>query len=151
MLCVADSNSFSETEKTKTENDDGLSKTDSAIEPNADANAKQSKFSIEECLKYAELCKADGDAIQNTKALAIKLHKTGEADAFIFNTLFPKEAALAAAENFGEPVKFTDEPCRVCFGAKMANTDGKGARRCVHCKDERGKATGKEPEGENEQ
>ncbi len=82
--------------------------------------------------------------------MANHLFKTGEADAFILATLYPVRAEEAEAKSFGEPIQFTGEPCRVCFGAKMSDADGKGFRACVHCKNERGKSTGKEPEGEND-
>ncbi len=146
-VSVSNLNSFSESrpEQEKTKDESSLLNGDSLTK----AFKQQSKFSVEECLKYVQLCKTDGDQIQNANALAMKLFKTGQADALIFNKLFPKEAELAAAESYGAPIKFTDEPCAVCFGAKMANVDGKGNRRCVHCKDERGKSTGKNPEGVN--
>ena len=99
-------------------------------------------------MKYVELCKLDGESIQSPRALANHLHKTGEADSLIFCKLFPKEAEQFAAQKFGKPIKFLDEPCVVCFGAKLADTDGKGARACRHCVNERGRATGKEPKGE---
>lgn len=117
----------------------------------SNGNAKHSQFTIEECLRYAEVCQAKGDAIQNPKALASNLFKTGDADAFILATLYPERAAEAERETFGKPTIFTDEPCAVCFGAKMEVVKDKGARPCQHCKDERGKSTGLEPEGENEQ
>jgi hypothetical protein len=110
-------------------------------------NGHLSAFTIEECLAYVEKEIADGAQIQNAKALASKLFKTGEADSFIKARLYPEQFA---AEVFGEPVRFSDEPCRVCFGAKMSNVDGKGYRACEHCKNERGKSTGFEPEGETD-
>ena len=112
---------------------------------------KQSMYSIEECLKYVEVCQTSGEKIQSPKALANHLHKSGEADSFIMKTLYPKDAEVLARETFGEPIEFVDEPCFICFGAKMADLDGKGFRACERCKDERGKSTGKEPQGENEQ
>ncbi len=64
--------------------------------------------------------------------------------------LYPAKQEAIDREQFGESIKFLDEPCRVCFGAKMADADGKGFRACVHCKNERGKSTGFEREGESE-
>lgn len=113
--------------------------------------ANKSQFTIEECLKYVELCQSKGDDIKNAKALAMNLFKTGEADAFILSTLYPQQQEEIDRETYGEPRQFSaDEPCRVCFGAKMANPDGKGFRKCEHCLDEKGKATGWNPLGENE-
>ena len=108
---------------------------------------KQSMYSIEECLKYVEFCQTKGEKIQSPKALANHLSKSGEADSFIMQTLYPKDAEAIALETFGEPFEFINEPCTVCFGAKMADVDGKGFRACVNCINERGQATGKEPEG----
>jgi len=62
--------------------------------------------------------------------------------------LYPEKAIEAERETFGEPIIFSDDPCVACFGAKMADADGKGFRACEHCKNERGKSTGLEPEGE---
>ncbi|MBA2736224.1 MAG: hypothetical protein H0U50_05470 [Pyrinomonadaceae bacterium] len=115
----------------------------------SNGNQKHSQFSIEECLRYVEKCKISGDAIQNPKALASHLFKSGEADAFIMATLYPAQAMEEEAKQFGEPIQFHDKPCGVCFGAKMADADGKGYRACEHCRNERGKSTGLEPEGEN--
>lgn len=115
-----------------------------------DSNGHLSQFTIEECLRYVEKCQSKGDAIKNPKALATNLYQTGTADSFILSTLYPERAAEAEREVYGEPVQFTDEPCRVCFGAKMSDADGKGFRKCVHCQNERGKSTGFEPKGGND-
>ena len=104
--------------------------------------------SIEKCLKYVEVCISKGDKIDNPRALANHLFKTGESDAFILATLFPEKQEELDRETYGEPRQFSDEPCKVCYGAKMADPDGKGYRKCDHCRDEKGKATGLEP-GEN--
>lgn len=106
----------------------------------------KSQFSIAECLKYVEICKSKGDAIKSTKALANHLFKTGEADAFILATLYPEKLAEIDRETYGEPRQFTDEPCTVCYGAKMAEMiKGSGFAKCPHCQNEKGKATGFEP------
>jgi len=139
-VCVDDSNSFQNESENQSEN--GLinksSPELSLVIP------KHSQFSIEECLRYVEACQAKGEQVQSPKALASKLSKTGEADSFIRATLYPEQFN---AETFGVPIQFTDEPCAVCFGAKMADADGKGFRACEHCRNERGKSTGLEPEG----
>ena len=159
-MCVDDFNSFSEEGESGNRSEEVLLKEDSAsssdtakiFEIQKDGNAgHQSKFSIEECKRYVDAEIKDGASITNANALAMKLMKTGEADALIFNKLFPKEAAQFAAQNFGAPVKFSDEPCSACFGAKMADADGKGFRPCERCKNERGKSTGHEPEGETDE
>jgi len=140
-VSVDDSNSFQNQSENQSEN--GLLKLVDSPEK-SNGNSKHSQFSIEECLRYVEVCQSKGEQVQSPKALASKLFKTGEADPFIKATLYPEQFA---AESFGAPIKFLDEPCSVCFGSKMADTDGKGFRACRHCANERGKSTGKEPEG----
>ena len=103
-----------------------------------------SRFTLEDCLKYAK----QSDGVKNPNALANSLYQTGNADAFIMAMLYPLEAQAEEAKIYGEPICFTNEPCAVCFGAKMADVDGKGYRKCVHCRDERGKSNGFEPKGE---
>ncbi len=68
----------------------------------------------------------------------------------ILATLYPEKREEAEREIYGEPRKFTDEQCAVCYGSKMEVVEGKGARPCLNCKNERGTSTGKLPEGENE-
>jgi hypothetical protein len=92
-------------------------------------------------LKYVEICKAEGDRVESVSGLANYLWKTGNADSFIEIKLYPERLE----KDYGEAREFSDEPCKVCFGAKMANTDGKGYRRCKHCRNEKGQATGYEP------
>lgn len=134
--------------QTESENQSSLLKIVPATRQNG--NSKNSQFTIEECLKYVEVCQSKGEAVQSPKALANHLHKTGEADALVMATLYPERAEAEEARAFGEPVQFTDEPCRVCFGAKMADAGGKGFRACEHCRNERGKQTGLEPKGETD-
>ncbi len=138
---------FENISQTESENQNGLLK----IVPTtngANGNSKHSQFTIEECLRYVEACQAKGEAIQSPKALANHLHKSGDADAFIMATLYPAKQEEIDREQFGEPIQFLDEPCGVCFGAKMADADGKGFRACEHCKNERGKSTGLLRQGE---
>lgn len=138
-------NSFSG-EKTESENqteneiENGLLKMDSA----GKEFSKGSRFTMEDCIKYAK----QSDGVKNPNALANNLFQTGNADAFIMAMLYPVEAQAEEAKNFGKPIGFSNDPCSVCFGAKMADTDGKGYRKCIHCRDERGKSTGFEPQGE---
>ena len=107
-----------------------------------------SQFTLAECLSYVQLCVGRGDAIKNPHGLATSLFQTGKSDAFIRAAMFPEDQKQTDLEIYGEPVRFSDEPCSVCFGAKMADADGKGYRKCEHCKNEKGKSTGFEPEGE---
>jgi hypothetical protein len=113
------------------------------------SNSHLSQFSLEECLSYVEICQSKGDSINNPKALAMNLFKTGEADAFILAILHPEQSKKIDSAKFGEAIGFTDEPCSVCFGGKMADVDGKGYRPCEHCKNEKGRSVGYEPKEKN--
>lgn len=141
------SKKLSETEgENRDENRSDLLNGNPSASPSAPEKAL-SQFSIDECLRYVERCQKDGDPIRNAKALAFNLFKTGEADSFILAALYPEKQKLLDIETFGAPRRFSVEPCTVCFGAKMADVDGKGFRACERCRDERGKSTGREPEG----
>ncbi len=150
-VCVTNSNSF----QNKSENQNHLSNGNllelSPLDKiNSNGNGNHSQFTIEECLRYVEVCQSKGEKVQSPKALARNLYQTGTSDAFIMNTLYPERTAEEEARKFGEPILFTDNPCAVCFGAKLSDADGKGYRGCVHCKNERGKSTGFEPKGEQQ-
>lgn len=121
------------------------------LENSSQTNGHKSQFSLDECLKYVRICEAKGEPIKNAKGLANHLYKTGDSDAFILATLYPEKREETEREIYGEPRKFTDESCAVCFGSKMEIVEGKGARNCPNCKNERGHSTGKQPEGEIEQ
>jgi hypothetical protein len=135
-----------ETEKeTHTETDD-LPAEDSTTE-NSTNNQNRvvclgSEFSKDEIGRYVDHCAAQGQIVRNRAALITKLKQTGDADEFIFEFLKPKEFAK---EKFGEPRKFHDTPCQVCYGTTIQIVKDKGSRRCPHCIDERGMPTGKEP------
>lgn len=119
-------------------------------ENSSQTNGHHSQFSLDECLKYVRICESKGEPIKNPKGLANHLYKTGDSDAFILATLYPEKRVEAEKEIYGEPKKFTDEPCAVCFGSKMEVVEGRGARPCPNCKNERGQSTGKQPEGDEE-
>lgn len=111
---------------------------------------QRSIFSIDECFRYVEICQTKGEDVKNAKGLANHIYKTGEADSFIQAALYPEKLAEVEKIRYGEPRQFSDEPCKVCFGAKMADVGGKGFRKCEHCRDEKGKAIGLEPIGEKD-
>lgn len=142
-----ESENFFQTAEENSQND--LPKIAAASSAKFPANGKNSIYSIEECLRYVEACQSKGETVNSPKALANHLHKTGEADAFIRATLYPAQHEELLQAEFGAPVRFSAEPCAVCFGAKMADADGRGFRACEHCRNERGKATGFEPEGDS--
>lgn len=133
---------FENSSEDKAENQSSLLKNDFT------GNGHLSEFGLNDCLRYVERCQLEGQSITNPKGLATTLYQTGKADAFIRATLYPEQQAEVDKRIFGEPIQFSDEPCRVCFGAKMADADGRGFRACEHCRNERGKSTGFEPKGE---
>lgn len=106
----------------------------------------KSAFSLEEILKYLDICarKYPDGKPRNPIAVAKSLYASGESDALIRATLCPEKAA----EDYLQPVEFTDLPCTVCFGSKFETVKGLGARPCLHCWNEREKPTGKEPKGD---
>jgi hypothetical protein len=128
--------------KNENKNKAVFNKSDSAVND----RSHLSRFSMEDCLKYAK----QSDGVKNPNALANNLYQTGNADAFIMAMLYPAELLAVERETFGEPTNFTNEPCAICFGAKMSDVDGKGYRKCEHCKNEKGNSTGLEPKGVSE-
>lgn len=54
-----------------------------------------SKFTIEECRKYAEHLQSSGQGINNPGGYATTIHRTGEADPLIESFLHPESAKLA--------------------------------------------------------
>lgn len=143
--CVEPVNLFQDASGNENKGESGQLKI--AVAAGANEGSKHSRFTPEECRRYAEACQSRGERIVSPNALAMHLYKTGEADAFILSTLYPERLAEIDAARLGAPVDFTDAPCAVCFGAKLADAGGKGFRKCEHCRDERGKATGYEPKG----
>jgi len=105
-------------------------------------NNGKSRFSLAECLRYVQICVSEGENIKNPKGLASSLFQSGNSDAFILAALYPEQTKELEREKYGEPLRFSNEPCSVCFGAKLANPDGKGHRKCPNCIDEKGNATG---------
>ena len=110
-------------------------------------NGHRSEFSLDDCLAYVKICETKGEPIKNAKGLASHLYKTGEADAFILAALHPEKTREKELEIYGEPRRFLDEPCAICYGSKMEVVEGRGARPCPNCKNEKGHSTGKQPEG----
>jgi hypothetical protein len=78
---------------------DEISLTAAAEEkPVAEAAAEtvphKSKFSLSECLRYAEICKLRGENIRSVEALATSAYKNGNLDAFVSATLYPEQTPL---------------------------------------------------------
>jgi len=114
-----------------------------------ESNGHLSKFSLDECFKYVEVCRSKGEPVKNAKGLANHLFKSGESDVFILATLYPEKREEADRKVYGEPRAFLEEACAVCFGSKMEVVEERGARNCPHCKNERGQSVGKQPVGES--
>ncbi len=103
--------------------------------------ANKSKFSLDDCVRYAKT----QPGITNPNGWAIKHHRTGESDAFILAALYPERLKEVNEEKYGAPRQFSTDICTNCFGAKMANQNGKGYSHCRHCQNEKGVSTGFEP------
>ena len=97
VVAGADFNSFSGT-KTKSENEEVGNKLIAA----ANDNGHLSRFSMEECLKYAK----QSEGVRSPNALANNLYQTGNADAFITAMLYPVEARAEDAKIYGQPIGF---------------------------------------------
>lgn len=83
-----------------------------------------SKFSLEECRKYAEHLRATGQGITNPGGYATTIHRTGEADEFIERFLTPVAApALVDSSN-----------CPDCQGTGFYYPRGtdQGVAKCPH-------------------
>jgi hypothetical protein len=141
VLCEVEKSS-----ETESGDPNQLIKNDSLIKNPPAANGHLSMFSLEECLRYAQIA----ENVRNPHGLANNLFKTGSADPFILAALYPERLIEVDRDRYGEARKFLDEPCGVCFGSRMEIVPEKGARPCPNCKNERGKPTGLEPERSTE-
>ena len=85
-----------------------------------------SKFTIEECRKYARHLQSTGQGINNPGGYATTIHRTGEADLLIERFLHPEEANSSANLNASQ--------CPDCNGTGFyypQGTEG-GVARCKH-------------------
>lgn len=85
-----------------------------------------SKFSIEECRRYAEHLRSSGEGITNPGGYATTVHRTGEADALIEAFLNPPLA----------PVGPDTSACPDCGGTGFYYPHGRdqGVAKCPHSK-----------------
>jgi hypothetical protein len=82
-----------------------------------------SKFTLEECRRYARHLQSSGQGIQNPGGYGTTIHRTGEADALIEAFLSP--ATSASAPDFSQ--------CPDCGGSGFKPaTSGAGVARCKH-------------------
>ncbi|MBA3442188.1 MAG: hypothetical protein H0T92_20200 [Pyrinomonadaceae bacterium] len=82
----------------------------------------KSKFSLEECMRYAEYLNKTGQGIKNPGGFAMTIYRTGEADELIATFLEPKITSE----------KTDHKGCPRCYGTGMEVVEGKGARRCTY-------------------
>lgn len=61
-------------------------------------NGHLSKFSLEEILRYVDLCAAEGQTVKNRTGLANYLYESGEKDALISAKLFPENSEFTETE-----------------------------------------------------
>ena len=99
-VSVSDFNSFSESnqDEEKTGSENGLLKIDVPL--NGDSAKKNlSRYSIDQCLQYVELCKVDGEAVQSPKALASSFIQNGRSRFFyIRQTLSGRSSQIGRAK-----------------------------------------------------
>ena len=82
-----------------------------------------SKFSIEECRRYAEHLRSTGQGINNPGGYATTIHRTGEADELIERFLNPEPAPRSDASQ-----------CPDCQGSGFYYPEGPagGVAKCRH-------------------
>jgi hypothetical protein len=85
-----------------------------------------SKFTIEECRKYALHLQSTGQGINNPGGYATTIHRTGEADMLIESFLRPQDPSLSSNLDTGQ--------CPDCHGTGFYYPKGKegGVARCKH-------------------
>ena len=83
-----------------------------------------SKFSIDECRRYAEHLRSSGQGINNPGGFATTIHRTGEADALIDGFLNPVST----------PSLLDATQCRDCQGTGFYYPQGieQGVAKCQH-------------------
>ena len=94
--------------------------------PNTDDVRVGSRFTIEECRRYAEHLRSTGQGINNPGGYATTIHRTGEADALIESFLRPEEAARPSNPDAAK--------CPDCKGTGFYYPKGieGGVARCKH-------------------
>jgi hypothetical protein len=85
-----------------------------------------SKFTIEECRKYALHLQSTGQGINNPGGYATTIHRTGEADMLIESFLRPQDSSLSS--------NLDTSQCPDCHGTGFYYPKGKegGVARCKH-------------------
>jgi hypothetical protein len=88
-----------------------------------------SKFTIEECRKYAKHLQATGQGINNPGGYATTIHRSGEADMLIESFLHPEAADQSSNLNTSQ--------CPDCHGTGMYYPEGFGTGGVKKCQHER--------------
>jgi hypothetical protein len=85
-----------------------------------------SRFTAEECRRYAEHLRSTGQGISNPGGYATTIHRTGEADELIERFLMPAEATQEVDAS----------KCPDCKGSGFYYPEGPagGVRKCRHMK-----------------
>jgi hypothetical protein len=86
-----------------------------------------SKFTIEECRKYAKHLQSTGQGINNPGGYATTIHRTGEADVLIESFLHPEAADQSS--------NLDTSQCPDCHGTGMYYPEGfgkGGVKKCQH-------------------
>jgi hypothetical protein len=92
-----------------------------------------SKFTIEECRRYAEHLRSTGQGINNPGGYATTIKRTGEADLLIENFLHPEMSPASSLPDASE--------CPDCGGSGFKRSvTGKGVTKCKHERLGEGKA-----------
>jgi len=93
---------------------------------NTDGVRVGSRFTLEECRKYAKHLQSTGQGINNPGGYATTIHRTGEADLLIERFLHPEEANPAS--------NFDASQCPDCSGTGFYYPQGAegGVARCRH-------------------
>jgi len=95
-------------------------------EPSVTAMRVGSKFTIEECRKYAQHLQVTGQGINNPGGYATMIHRTGEADLLIAAFLHPEASLSSSALDISQ--------CRDCNGTGFYYPKGSegGVAKCKH-------------------
>jgi predicted transcriptional regulator len=94
-----------------------------------------SKFSLEDCQRYAKHLHASGQGVTNPGGFARTIHKSGTEDSQIASWLAEVEPERVHSGELETPLLIDASACTVCHGSKFFYPDAdltKGVRRCTH-------------------
>jgi predicted transcriptional regulator len=94
-----------------------------------------SKFSLEDCQRYAKHLHASGQGVTNPGGFARTIHKSGMEDSQIVSWLAEVEPERVHSGELEAPLLIDASACTVCRGSKFFYPDAdltKGVRRCTH-------------------